>query len=190
MVWDTTRGLAKRLSISPPLARPPGRAARSSTTTPSRCSTGTATSAPTGGEPGLFHEGTRFLSHFELLFDGPSRCPRLHGEGHNIHYRPTSPIPDVYLDDRIVLLKDTVHIARALFLWRRLAAQRIALANYGPEPVDPTLSLRFASDFADIFEVRGVRRERRGRCSWADRRRRQLTLSLPGARRGACGRRR
>ena len=35
--------------------------------------------------------------------------------------------------------------------------------NHGAEPVSFTLSLAFASDFADIFEVRGIKRERRGR---------------------------
>jgi glycogen debranching enzyme len=117
-----------------------------------------------GGNPdGLFDRDTRILSHFELLIDGAH--PLLLGstvKDDNLHYQVDLTNPDVYLDDRIVLLKDTVHIARALYLYGGGLRQRIALANYGPEPVDLTLSLAFASDFADIFEVRGVRRERRG----------------------------
>jgi glycogen debranching enzyme len=118
-----------------------------------------------GGNPdGLFDRDTRILSHFELLIDGAQ--PLLLGctvKDDNLHYQVDLTNPDIYLDDCIVLLKDTVHIARALYLYDGTLHQRIALASYGPEPVDLTLTLAFASDFADIFEVRGVRRERRGR---------------------------
>ena len=118
-----------------------------------------------GGNPdGLFDRDTRILSHFELLIDGTQ--PLLLGSSvkdDNLHYQVDLTNPDVYLDDRIILLKDTVHIARALYLYGGSLHQRLALANYGPKPVELTLSLAFASDFADIFEVRGVRRERRGR---------------------------
>jgi glycogen debranching enzyme len=118
-----------------------------------------------GGNPdGLFDRDTRILSHFELLIDGAQ--PLLLGsivKDDNLHYHVDLTNPDIFQDDRIILMKDTVHIARALYLYGGSLHQRIALANYGPEPVDLTLSLAFASDFADIFEVRGVRRERRGR---------------------------
>ena len=40
--------------------------------------------------------------------------------------------------------------------------QRLALRNYGPRAVNLALSLSFDSDFADLFEVRGMRRARRG----------------------------
>ena len=45
--------------------------------------------------------------------------------------------------------------------------ERIGLMNHGAAPVSFTLSLAFASDFADIFEVRGIKRERRGQV-WAE----------------------
>src|SRR5215813_1587917 len=112
-----------------------------------------------GSPDGLFHCDTRILSHFELLIDGAQ--PLLLGSAvkdDSLHYQVDLTNPDIYMDDRIVLLKDTVHIARALYLFSGSMRQRIALANYGPEPVELTLSLAFASDFADLFEVRGVRR--------------------------------
>lgn len=70
--------------------------------------------------------------------------------------------PDLYEGDRICLLKDTVHIGRTLFLSDGSLRERIALTNHGAEEVRLTLSLAFASDFADIFEVRGVHRKSRG----------------------------
>jgi glycogen debranching enzyme len=70
--------------------------------------------------------------------------------------------PDVYSGQRIALHKDTVHIVRSLFLWRGVAYQRFGLRNYGDRGVALKLTFAFESDFADLFEVRGLRREKRG----------------------------
>ena len=55
-----------------------------------------------------------------------------------------------------------LHVVRTLFLWRGAAYQRLRMQNHGDLPFDVRLSLAFASDFADLFEVRGLRRPRRG----------------------------
>ena len=65
-------------------------------------------------------------------------------------------------DQRIVLEKDTVHILRTMFLWRGTAYQRLGVRNYGDRAVDLQVSILFENDFADLFEVRGSHRERRG----------------------------
>ena len=70
--------------------------------------------------------------------------------------------PDFYDGDQITLQKDIVHIARTIFLWRGTAYQRLALRNHGDRPIVLDLSLHFDSDFADLFEVRGIQRARRG----------------------------
>ncbi|HEX5999560.1 MAG TPA: amylo-alpha-1,6-glucosidase [Hyphomicrobiaceae bacterium] len=118
-----------------------------------------------GGAPdGLFDRDTRLLSHFELLIDGAqSLLLRSAVKDDNLHYQVDLTNPDVYGDNQLILMKDTVHIARALYLFDGSLRQRLALVNYGSEPVELTMSLAFASDFADLFEVRGVRRKRRGR---------------------------
>ena len=51
---------------------------------------------------------------------------------------------------------------RSIFLWRGTAYQRIALQNHGDLPASFDLTLLFDNDFADLFEVRGERRPRRG----------------------------
>jgi glycogen debranching enzyme len=51
---------------------------------------------------------------------------------------------------------------RTTFLWRGIAYQRLGLCNHGDEQINFELSIIFASDFADIFEVRGLQRERHG----------------------------
>src|SRR5262245_66667358 len=71
--------------------------------------------------------------------------------------------PDIFFDKRLILEKDTLHIDRTIFLWRGTAFQRVALRNYGARAVNLALSLSYDSDFADLVEVRGARRARRGR---------------------------
>ena len=70
--------------------------------------------------------------------------------------------PDIYRDGRILLQKDMLHIVRTIFLWRGTAYQRIGLQNHGDRPASFDLTLLFDNDFADLFEVRGERRSRRG----------------------------
>jgi glycogen debranching enzyme len=70
--------------------------------------------------------------------------------------------PDVYRQGRIVLQKDMLHIVRTIFLWRGTAYQRIGVQNHGDRPASFELTLLFDSDFADLFEVRGEKRPRRG----------------------------
>jgi len=124
--------------------------------------------ATAGGPDGLFDRDTRYLSHLELLIDGTQ--PLLLGssvrdDNLNLHVDLTN--PDIYAEERIVLPKDTVHIARAIYLHEGALHERIAVSNHGPERTAFRLSIAFASDFADIFEVRGMSRQRRGR-AWAE----------------------
>jgi glycogen debranching enzyme len=51
---------------------------------------------------------------------------------------------------------------RTAYLWKGAAHQWIAVGNHGKVPVAFTLALTFGNDFADLFEVRGQERQRRG----------------------------
>jgi len=119
--------------------------------------------AAVGGSDGIFHADTRHLSRLELLINGLR--PLLLGStvrDDNSVLTVDLTNPDIYYDKKLVLAKDTVHILRTIFLWRRSAYQRLALQNHSEAPISLHLVLSFASDFADVFEVRGMRRERRG----------------------------
>jgi glycogen debranching enzyme len=71
--------------------------------------------------------------------------------------------PDFILGQRGVLEKDTVHIfACNIPLARNGHIKRFGVRNYGDQPIDLFLSILFENDFADLFEVRGSHRERRG----------------------------
>src|SRR5499427_2794207 len=115
------------------------------------------------GSSGLFHEDTRHLSRLELLLN--DRPPLLLGS--NIRDDNTAFFVDLTNSDlidgqRIVLEKDRVHILRTIFIWRETAYQRLGLRNYADQPIDLRLTILFENDFADLFEVRGAQRERRG----------------------------
>ncbi len=120
--------------------------------------------ASLGGPDGLFHKDTRYLSRLELALNG--RRPLLLGSNmkdDNLNLYADLTNPDIYSGDSLILPKDTIHIGRTIFVRNGVLRQRIALVNYGDAPVDLTLSFSFDNDFADLFEVRGMRRERRGR---------------------------
>jgi glycogen debranching enzyme len=119
--------------------------------------------AAAGGPDGLFHSDTRFVSHLELLLNGMQ--PLLLGSSirdDNTLMTVDLTNPDMYFDNHLLLPKDTLHVVRTVFLWRDTAYQRLAVRNHGDRAIDLRLSILFDNDFADLFEVRGTRRQRRG----------------------------
>ncbi len=60
------------------------------------------------------------------------------------------------------LSRGTVHVFRSQFLLPGCRYEHIRIRNYGLESVQLLVSFGFDADFADIFEVRGSKRERHG----------------------------
>jgi glycogen debranching enzyme len=117
-----------------------------------------------GGADGLFRNDTRVLSLFRLTVGGAP--PALLGSGvssDNVFFRANvtnRPLPQ--LGDHSTP-EGVIHIERARLLWDERLYERLTLINYGERAVPAALSFAFAADFADIFEVRGHARPRRGR---------------------------
>jgi glycogen debranching enzyme len=119
--------------------------------------------ASSGAADGLFYRDTRFLSRFELLLnDVPPLLLGSNLRDDNAALVVDLTNPDIMSDEHVVMEKDRVHILRTIFLWRDTAYQRLGVRNYSNQRVEIRLSIAFANDFADLFEVRGTRRERRG----------------------------
>jgi glycogen debranching enzyme len=116
------------------------------------------------GEQGLYHQGTRFLSRLELRLAGsrPLFLSSTVKKGNDLLLVDLTN-PDIPLPTDGVLPHGTVHLFRAKFLWNGSCQERVRVSNHGLAALRLTLSLHFAADFADVFEVRGTRRERRGR---------------------------
>lgn len=119
--------------------------------------------ASAGGPDGLFNTDTRYIARLELVLDDVQ--PLLLGSNlrdDNSALTIDLSNPDVYRDGRIVLQKDMLHIVRSIFLWRGSAYQRIGIQNHNGHPASFDVTLLFDNDFADLFEVRGEKRRRRG----------------------------
>ncbi|HEX5071541.1 MAG TPA: amylo-alpha-1,6-glucosidase [Vicinamibacterales bacterium] len=115
------------------------------------------------GEQGLYHDGTRFLSRFELRLN--RRRPLLLSstvKEDNELLTVDLTNPDLVSGDSVRIARDSLHLLRSKFLWDGACYECWRLTNHGLSPISSSLDVTFAVDFADIFEVRGMRRERRG----------------------------
>src|SRR6185295_4877635 len=116
------------------------------------------------GPDGLYHQDTRFLSRLSLRIGGMD--PLLLGS--------------VLLDDngalvvdlanadfhgpdgKVWLQRDSIHAGRTKFLCGSTCYERIRVRRFAPVGRIIPLEIAFDADFADLFEVRGDTRPRRG----------------------------
>jgi glycogen debranching enzyme len=117
-----------------------------------------------GGADGFFRDDTRILSHFRLTLAGrpPSLLSTAVSQDSVVFtaHMTNRPLPP--MGERITP-KSVVHVERNRFLWSGTVYERIAFSNYGEYDISLPVTLTFAADFQDMFEVRGERRPSRGR---------------------------
>ncbi|HEV7659840.1 MAG TPA: glycogen debranching N-terminal domain-containing protein [Allosphingosinicella sp.] len=117
-----------------------------------------------GAPDGLYFQDTRFLSGLSLKIGGLS--PLLLGSvvlDDNGAMVVDLANADFHDDDgRVWLQRDSIHASRVKFLCGTVCYERIRVRGFGPVGRTIPLDLAFAADFADLFEVRGERRARRG----------------------------
>ena len=115
------------------------------------------------GQQGIFHNETRHLSRLEMLFCGfrPLLLSSTIRED-NVLFGVDFTNPDIQLDSGASLPRGTVHIYRSKFLTELVCYDQVTLNNYSDTAIDVEVSFAFEADFADIFEVRGEKRPRRG----------------------------
>lgn len=116
------------------------------------------------GELGLYHEDTRFLSRLTLRL-GKDRPLLLSSNVRedNAVMAVDATNADVSRDGEMVIPRGTVHVFRSKILWDKTCHERLRLHNYGRAAVDISFTIEFDADFADIFELRGMSRQQRGR---------------------------
>jgi glycogen debranching enzyme len=125
-----------------------------------------------GGEPGnsegLYHRDTRILSHFELLLE-EARPLLLSSmtQDDNAVFSADLSNPDLLVDGQIALRREQIHMHRLKFLWNGACCERLLVRNFSDRPLRVRVTMRFASDFADLFEVRGEHRAAHGTSSAA-----------------------
>jgi len=116
------------------------------------------------GELGLFYHDTRFLSRLTLKLgqDRPLLLSSTVRED-NAVMAIDATNPDAWRDSEIVIPRGTMHFFRSKILWEGACYERLRIHNYGRVAVELSFSIEFDADFTDIFELRGTKRERRGR---------------------------
>ena len=118
---------------------------------------------PGGAADGFYVHGTRFLSSLRLtLFGVPPLVLSSRVAEDNDRFSADLTNSDFTRNDVIVLPRDVLHLLRSRFVWQEALYERVHLWSYQPGVVDVTLAYAFAADCADIFEVRGASRRRRG----------------------------
>jgi glycogen debranching enzyme len=114
-------------------------------------------------EEGIYHDGTRFLSRFELLLFG--NRPLLLSSTVSVDdavFDADLTNPDILRDGHIAIERGEINVHRSRVLWEASCVERIRVTNFRLDRIDVPLAVRFDADFADVFEVRGTHRAKRG----------------------------
>lgn len=117
-----------------------------------------------GSPEGLYHRDTRHVSHLYLTINGMR--PILLSSAlrdDNILLMCDLANPDFLGDDGMVAAEhDLIHLRRTRFLHEAAVHERITLRNFDNQRRKAIISIAFAADFSDLFEIRGMTRARRG----------------------------
>src|SRR5713226_8265013 len=113
---------------------------------------------------GFFCSDTRYLSRFELRIAGETPYfLNSYLSDDNAQLRVNLTNPDLGIQGGAIhLRRDEIQIERSWVLADSAMFHRLRVRNYARSPLQLPLEFAFAVDFADLFEVRGVKRKRRG----------------------------
>jgi glycogen debranching enzyme len=113
-------------------------------------------------EEGLYHEGTRYLSHLTVRIGG-QRALLLSSAVRHDNALITVDMTNLDLDgDGALVPRGVLHVSRTIVLWKGSLHERLHIRNYSGAPVATSIQIEFDADYADIFEVRGTVRPKRG----------------------------
>lgn len=115
------------------------------------------------GVQGVYHNETRFMSKWVLRLEN-DRPLLLSSAVREDNAAMTVDLTnaDIAPDGELAIPRGTLHVERTKFLWKATQYERLRIRNYSVLPLNVSLSIQYAVDFADIFEIRGVARDRRG----------------------------
>ena len=123
---------------------------------------------------GLYYHDCRYLNGYELLVGGvhPEPLTARASEGARAMFRLTT--PDFRMADGRAVPRETVGLKweRVIDSEQCLLQERLEIQNFGHEPVEFPLAMRFRAGFEDVFEIRGLLREVKGklyRPRWRDK---------------------
>lgn len=133
------------------------------------------------GDEGLYHQGTRFLSHYDLEING--QPPMLLNSSVKLDNTVLSvdlTAAKLEKEGEVDIPHGALHLLRNKFIHAGVMYESFVFTNYAEHGLDIDVTLRFGCDYADIFEVRGTKRERRGEMQPAKIGGREVVLSYRG----------
>ncbi|MEW9856619.1 glycogen debranching N-terminal domain-containing protein [Novosphingobium sp. M1R2S20] len=135
-----------------------------------------------GSPEGIYHRDTRYLSQLQLTLNGErpillSSAPR--DDNATLTCDLANPdLPGPAGEEP--LQHDLIHVRRTRFLWNSGAYERVAIRNYDDKRHRLSLEIAFAADFADLFEVRGTKRSKKGTLHQPDLEQDRVLLAYTG----------
>ena len=122
--------------------------------------------AESGSSEGLYYLDTRILSQFILLLeDARPLLLSSMTQDDNAVFSADLSNPDLLVNGQIALRHEQIHLHRLKFVWDGACYERLLIRNFSDRAWRIRIAMRFAADFADLFEVRGEHRKARGRVS-------------------------
>jgi glycogen debranching enzyme len=134
-----------------------------------------------GEADGLYYHDTRYLSRWDLRF-ADARPMLLSSTLRDDNATLTCDLtnPDLYDGENLSLEHDLIHIRRTKFVFQGACYERLAIRNFADTRQRQVLKVGFGADFADLFEVRGQHRTKRGEVHAAEFGDRTVLLSYTG----------
>jgi glycogen debranching enzyme len=113
---------------------------------------------------GIYYNGMRFISELEFRINGERPLllsSSIKEENEVLSVDLTNPAL-LNINNDVPIPKGLLYIGRSKFIRNGACYEQINIENYGHESFEFEVSLAVNADFKDIFEVRGIKREKRG----------------------------
>lgn len=113
-------------------------------------------------EEGIYYKGTRFLSTLKLsIYDQmPILLSASVKEDNSLFI---ADLTNPHISNRETIIPEgNIHIFRMKFLYENCCYEKIRIKNFYFFPVKLEIRFYLENDFADVFEVRGYKREKKG----------------------------
>jgi glycogen debranching enzyme len=119
-----------------------------------------------GNSDGIYLHDTRFLSRLELRLNGaPLLLLSSNVQEDNAALTVDLTNPDLMSREGTALRGELIHVNRLKYIWQNACFERLLVHNFDTHDHFVRLGVRFGADFADLFEVRGLKRSGRGQIS-------------------------
>jgi len=114
-------------------------------------------------EQGLYHGGTRHLSRMVVrLGDSAPQLLRSTIQDDDAFLTVDTMNLDIHQGGRVMVPRGSIHLFRSKFLWNAVCYEQLRVSNFSLYEVETTVGVELRADFADIFQVRGAKREKCG----------------------------